>query len=394
MPFDPNKLYYKMCKYVSENKHRPDKIIIFNEGGSRSSKTWDYFHFLYTYCDHNRNSNKDHYILRNTLVNCKDYTLKEFVKCMQMIGIECNPITSPKPYFNLFGNNIYFRGLDDEKIMEGFPSSTTFVNEALETKYNQIAGIFMRCTEIFAMDCNPTTTLHEYFDWEKTKENILCTKTTYKDNKHCPIAVIKEIESYEPTPENIARGTADEYRWKVYGLGERASRSGLVHPDVIWIDEFPKDVEKIGYGMDFGFTNSPSAIVKVGRKGNNLYLQKMFYAPTKDVTMLYEPLRQIIGTHHITADSADKQGEGTGFIRDLRAQGFQVISAKKYPGSVKFGIDLINRHKVHIVRDVDFRKEQENRVWKEIGGISLNEPAGGYDHLFDATAYCCMTDFQ
>jgi phage terminase large subunit len=250
-----------------------------------------------------------------------------------------------------------------------------------------------RTREFWLADWNPKCTDHYCFNLEK-RPDVKFLRTTFKDNPFISIIEKNKILSYEPTPENKAIGTADEYRWKVYGLGERASRTGLVHPNITWISEFPADCEKVGYGMDFGFTNSPSTVVKVGRKGNNLYLQKMFYAPIKDVTQLFEPLRIILNGHYITADCADKYLGSAGFIRDLRGAGFQVIACRKFQGSVKWGIDLINRHKVHIVYDVDFRREAENRVWKEIGGVPLNEPESGNDHLFDAVAYCMQTDFK
>jgi PBSX family phage terminase large subunit len=164
---------------------------------------------------------------------------------MNVIGIPCNIVANPKPYFNLFGNNIYFRGLDDEKNMEGFPSHIAFVNEALEIHKSQIDGILMRCTELFAMDWNPKYSEHWAYDFEK-RPNCLFTHSTYKNNKHLPQQVISEIESYNPDIEkNIVNKTADKYRWDVYGLGKRASQEGLVYTkgkDYDIIKEIPKEI--------------------------------------------------------------------------------------------------------------------------------------------------------
>lgn len=103
------------------------------------------------------------------------------------------------------------------------------------------------------------------------------THTTYKDNPFCPAGVRRTIEGYEPTPENIAAGTADEWRWKVYGLGVRAAQEGLIFPDIDWIDEFPEDIERVVLGLDFGFTADPTACVRVGfRNPNHLYLQELY----------------------------------------------------------------------------------------------------------------------
>ena len=99
-----------------------------------SAKTWDFFHFLVMYCENNPNEHNEIYILRETLVDCKDYTFKEFQKCLKVIGIwdDENYKSPQKPYYNLYGNDIYFRGLDDSS--EGYPSDIIFINEALENQ--------------------------------------------------------------------------------------------------------------------------------------------------------------------------------------------------------------------------------------------------------------------
>ena len=87
MNFDPNPLFYEMVEIYLNNKDKPDKVTICNEGSSRSSKTWDFFHFLVMYCENNKNAGNEIYILRETLTDCKDYTFKEFQKCLRVIGI-------------------------------------------------------------------------------------------------------------------------------------------------------------------------------------------------------------------------------------------------------------------------------------------------------------------
>ena len=91
MNFDPNPLFFEISQLYVDNrldqKGETQLVTICNEGGTRSSKTWDFFHFLVAFCDHNRNQENEIYILRDTLVNCRDFTLKEFKKCLVKIGI-------------------------------------------------------------------------------------------------------------------------------------------------------------------------------------------------------------------------------------------------------------------------------------------------------------------
>ena len=349
MSFDPNKLFYEMSDFWTEHKDDSDKIIFCNEGSSRSSKTWDFIHFVVWYCDQNRNKSRDIYFLRDTLVNCRDFTLKEVEKCLTTIGIPFAPTYYPKPSFKLWGNNIYFRGLDDEKNMEGFPSHIAFINEALDVRQEQIAGILMRCEHIFAMDWNPKVTQHWAFNFEN-RPNCLFTHSTYKDNKHLPQTVINEIESYDPgNPINIKNGTADDFRHRVYALGERCARTGLIFPYVNWITHFPDDVERVWYGLDFGFTNEPSALVKIAQKGSDLFLQELLYSPTDTSELLYEIIHPIVGQSIVWADSADRYvgNQGSeGMVKELQKRGMKVFKVKKFPGSVQFGIDIMKRFKL------------------------------------------------
>jgi PBSX family phage terminase large subunit len=203
-------------------------VLVHNSG-----KTFDTFALLVAICSHNINKHLDIYILRDTLTNCKDKTLPDFLKYLQICEIydpACysNP---QKPNYELFGNTIKFRGLDDEKNTEGYPSDILFINEVLETKKAKVDGLLMRCRKLVIFDWNPKFTKHWIFDFEK-RPNVLWTHSTYKDNKYLEKSVVQEIESYNPAiKENVKNGTANLFRWKVYGLGVRTDQEGNVFND-------------------------------------------------------------------------------------------------------------------------------------------------------------------
>ncbi len=233
MHFDPNRLFYLMAKTYSEFKARNERLVVCNEGGSRSSKTWDTFHLIIAICTYNINAGLDIYILRDTLTNCKDYTYKDFKKVIKLcdIGEDAQFSNPQKPNCILYGNNVYFRGLDDEKNTEGFPSDIIFINEVLETKKTKVDGLLMRCRKLVIFDWNPKLTKHWIFDYEGRKD-VLFTHSTYKDNKHLEQTIVTEIEGYNPEIEaNVINKTADLFRWKVYGLGVRADQEGNVFND-------------------------------------------------------------------------------------------------------------------------------------------------------------------
>lgn len=381
------------------NKPDGEKLIIGNEGSSRSAKTFDTIHLIAAICDANRDKKLDIFFFRDTLVSCKENLLKDFEKCLRLMQIyDERNLTgkNDKPNYNLFGQIIKFRGLDDgsKEVKEGTDSDICFFNEILSgCEKERVDGFIMRCRFLVVADWNPKYTMHWFFEFERRSECTF-THSTYKQNRHLEASVIKEIESYDPSnPENIKRGTADEFRWKVYGLGERANREGLVFPKVTWIDEFPEDVEEISYGIDFGEA-AQTAIVKTGYrfKGgkSDLFLQKLFYFPTENSDMVAQAIKQLGIDKHFWCDNNQP-----GWVSDLRnVHELPAYVTRKFPGSREYWISSIKKYNIHIVKDIDFRKEQENFSYRVVDGITLSETVKKYDHLWSASGYSVVGDFR
>lgn len=386
MNFNPNPLCWYMVKLYQENKFKDDKLIICNEGGSRSSKTWDFFHFLVLFCDQNKNTWNEIYILRDTLVNCRDFTLKEFIKCLQIIGIYDDKMlkTSPKPYYNLFGNHIFFRGLDDEVNTEGYPSDIIFVNEALETSKGSVDGIKMRCRKLVVMDWNPKYISHWAFKLEN-QPNVFFTHTTYRNNKHLEKSIIKEIEGYEPTPENIDNGTADPFRYKVYNLGLRGTSEQIIFKEWDEFTELPKEYDLKIYGIDFGFTNDPSTLVEVCIDKKNLWVKQLLYQTGLTNQELAEKIKPLIDKNcYVICDSAEPKS-----IRELRLCGINSLPCKKGADSIIHGINFMKSKQIHIHKySTELKNEMRTYSFaKDKDGNTLNNPIGGQDHCIDGFRY-------
>ena len=409
MIFDPNELFYEMVGIYHNNKTPENKVTICNEGSTRSSKTWDVFHLLYIYYDHNRNKGLETYILRNTLVDCRDFTYKEFGKCMTRIGVwdKFNKRESPKPYVNIYGNHIYFRGLDEDK--EAPPSDIVFVNEALEVETRaKLKGWLMRCRRLQVFDWNPKFSQHWCYEMEG-QPNVFFTHSTYKNNKHLEKSVVAEIESYcpyhfddlhlpikerRPHPTNIKNGTADDYQWAVYGEGRRSSPEGLIFRYVNYIDEWPKDIAPV-YGMDFGFTADPTALCYVGENKTDIFLELLLYEPTEtaDTIHQYAKSRGINRKLPCTADSSDKYtGENKGtveMVSELSDKGWNIQKVRKTK-SVMYWINKMKEKRINIVKNDLYhhaKKEQENYRLKLVNGIAINQPIDKFNHFWDAARY-------
>lgn len=360
------------------------------EGSSRSGKTWssiDFIALLTSRYDKNCTIN----IIKETYNSFKTTLYEDFNRRLPQLGI-LSPFegVQEKASFWLLGSKINLIGADKAAKFHGASSDYNWYNESLDVPKDVFNQSEMRCRKFWWMDYNPKVTDHWVYNQVCERDDVAFLKTTFLDNPFISLAEKSKILSYEDTPRNRANGTVDSYMWDVYGMGKRAARIGLIFPNITWIDRFPDNQDHVVYGMDFGYTNHPSAIVKICVIGNDLFIEYLAYGPTEDYTVLKPLYDKVVGYGpHTWADSADP-----GMISNFRQDGYNVFGVVKYPGSVKHGIDKMKGYRIHVVRSDAARKEFENYSWMEVHGILLNEPVDDYNHGIDAVRYALMSEFR
>ena len=137
------------------------------------------------------------------------------------------------------GTEIELKSYSDEIDARQGKRDRSFCNEANSVSHDIWWQVNLRTKKQSIIDFNPSAHFwaHEYLQGQNTTEWAV---TTFRDNKFIDPRTVDKILSYEPTPENISRGTANEYRWKVYGLGEVGRLEGLVFPDWKIAPEWPR----------------------------------------------------------------------------------------------------------------------------------------------------------
>src|SRR5690554_6990686 len=108
-----------------------------------------------------------------------------------------------------------------------FPYTTLFRSAI---KYGIFEQINLRTKKQSIIDFNPSARFWAHDHLEHLEE-VEWNVTTFRDNAFLDDKTKAKILSYQPTPGNIERGTANEYRWQVYGLGQVGRLEGLVFPD-------------------------------------------------------------------------------------------------------------------------------------------------------------------
>lgn len=293
---------------------------------------------------------------------------------------------SDRIFESINGSVIEFKSFQDEYDARSGKRDRAFFNEANAIKYGIFEQINMRTTKQTIIDFNPSARFWAH-DQLEGRDDVEWNVTTYLDNDFIAPAIIEKIESYEPTPENIKRGTANEYRWKVYGMGEVGRLEGLIFPNFKTTKEWPEYKWRV-FGMDFGFTNDPTTLIEIRMVHGALYVKEHIYRKgltNQDISRLIKDLEI---TDQIIADSAEPKS-----IEELKREGIWVSPAQKGKDSIMYGIQRINEYQVNIhASSKNLIEEFSSYIWaKDRHGQSTNKPIDDFNHGIDAIRYA-LTD--
>ena len=297
------------------------------------------------------------------------------------------------------GSIIAFSATSDKQKLHGLEQDVAYYNEAMEIHEDSHAQIAYRTKILTIMDFNPSFNQHWIFSQlvDADRPNVAYKHSTYKDNPFLYPKQIDEIEKYEPTPENKKRGTADAYKWAVYGLGQRGKVEGAIFKLFEVTDFFPEPemCQRHGYGLDFGFTMDPTGLIECALYQDKLYLREVCYETglitTPNISRPNEPsIQAVLEDNEISKDSkiyADCANPQQ--IADLNFSGYNVVACTKGKDSIINGIDLIRQTKMMIYRaSHNLRVELERYRWKQDrSGNWKREPVDEYNHLIDGIRY-------
>lgn len=361
-------------------------------------------------------------VVRKTYRTLKDSCYTELKWAIKRLGVErwwsCKESPLEMTYIPT-GQKIYFRGLDDPLKVTSITTEIgalcwMWVEEAYEiTKeedFDTLAeslmgdlpeGLWRQITLTFNPWNEHTWLRHRFFcdvvgkDVEgqpvyKEREvpisedgEILAITTNYKCNEWLSAADIKEFERMK---ERNPR------RYQVAGLGYWGIVDGLIYEN--WREE-AFDIDKIRggpgivsvFGLDFGYTNDPSAFFcgLLDKVNKRLYVFDEMYEKGLSNRKIAETVKKMgYWKENITGDSSEPKS-----IDELRYMGMRIKGAAKGQDSVRNGIQWIQDLEIIVhPRCVNFITEISNYTWdKDRLGSTLNRPIDDFNHLLDAMRY-------
>ncbi len=361
---------------VFHKAYRSSTRITCLQGGTRSSKTYSLCQLFIVKAL--KETGKVFTICRKTLPALKGTAYRDVLELLKELDLytEENHNKSELSYA-LNGNLIEFISVDQPQKIRGRKRDYLWLNEANEFNYEDYQQLILRTTDKVYLDYNPSDPYSWIYDKVITRDDCTFIKSTYKANPFLDKDTIAEIERLKDL---------DPDYWRVYGLGEIGSIQTMIFRKFELVDEVQGRL--VGYGLDFGFTNSPSALVAVYQSDDNLYIKEMLYEKRLTNTDLANKLKEfrIDRQSEIIGDSAEPKT-----IEEIYRQGFNIKPAKKGAG-IHLGIDIMRRYKLHITKDsLNAIKEFRGYKWAtDKNGDVLNTPVKVNDHLIDATRYLCL----
>lgn len=362
---------------------------IINSGSSRSSKTFSIIQIFWILAWTKERTKLA--VFRNTKKDCKDTILQDMLKYYPTLdnwdSIKYNKTESTLTFPN--GSTIFIEGTDDELKVHGYHSDYLWFNEIYKVPLEVFNQLDMRCSGTVFLDYNPIGIM--WSDNLLKQDNSIVIHSTFKDNPFVPLEQKKKILSYEPTPYNIEQKTASDYLWTVYGLGLKAEKPNRIFKGWETMSEklFFDLPYPMYYGMDFGLS-APSTVIAMKFDGDRtFFFHELLYKPMNKMqgTLSEELINLGIDKRlELICDSSNEINKTEG--RKLKNSGFNVIFALKGKGSVKSGIELLQKKNViYTSTSLNLESEYEQHSWRVLQGLQLDEPEQGNDHAIDACKY-------
>ncbi len=367
------------------------------QGGTWAGKTYGILPDLSDKCF--RTKNKVATVVAETIPALKGGAIKDFKNFMIDTGRWVDSRWNATDLFYLTGNNvkIEFKSFDSVgKAQAAGKRDYLFINEAPYVPFEIADALIGRTTEDIWIDFNPT---HEF--WAHTE--ILSNKDAeflllkYTDNEALPKTIYEELEMKMEKAYHNPYGSRTDVanikspywaNWcKVYIDGEIGSLQGTIFQFTI-TGRIPDEAKLLGYGLDWGFTNDPTALVALYKCDRKIYTEQLIFQKgmrNRDIADRMDELQINKGVPIYCDDSEPKS------IADLNAFGYSnAIGANK--DEIKASIDLLQSFDINVLNaSLDMIKEFRNYRWEtDKSGKSINKPIKGYNHSMDALRYIAL----
>lgn len=345
------------------------------QGGTSASKTISVLLYLIAKAQSDKEKTLTSIIAEST-PHLKRGALRDFKNIMQEHGYWKDDLWNVTDSIYTFetGSQIEFFSADQPDKLRGARRDRCFINEANNIKLDAFDQLEVRTKEFIILDWNPSTEFWFYTDVLGKRDDVDHIILTYKDNEALSKEIVSSIE---------ARKDRKGW-WKVYGEGQLGEIEGRIYRDWKIIDEIPHEARLERYGLDFGYTNDPTAIVAVYYYSGGYIMDEVVYQKGLSNKQIADILKNQPIQAICIADSAEPKS-----IDEIASYGITILGADKGQDSVRIGIQNVQSQRISVTkRSVNIINEYRNFLWKvDRNGKVINEPEHQYKHSMDAISY-------
>lgn len=282
------------------------------------------------------------------------------------------------------GSKIEFVSIDSYGKAHGPRRDVLFVNECNNLSYNIVDQLITRTRHVVWLDWNPVEEFWFYTVMKPARDDIDFITLTYLDNEALDDATRKEIESHK----------GNKNWWTVYGEGKLGAIESRIYTNWQIIDDVPHEARLERYGLDFGYTNDPTAIIALYYLNGGYVIDEVCFLKglaNKQIAdiLLNQPKKALV-----VADSAEPKS-----IDEIASYGIPIMGVAKTRGESKsetfkkWSIQTVQDQQVSVTkRSVNVIKEYRNYLWRQDReGRLMNEPEHEFSHSMNAIEYAMTT---
>jgi len=318
-------------------------------------------------------------IVAESIPHLRRGALKDFLKIMKDTGRYFEERFNRTLLRYEFGNGsvIEFFSADDSSKLRGARRDVLYINECNNVTFESYNELAIRTKKEVYLDFNPANEfwVHKELKDEPESDFLILT---YKDNEALDQSIISQIE------KNRDKGLTSAYWanwWKVYGLGELGSLEGVIFSNWKTMDTIPTEAKLVGIGLDFGYTNDPTAIIEIYNYNNTRIVNQLKY----QTGLLNSDIAKLLPKDVIVyADSSEPKS-----IEEIRRYGITIKGVTKGKDSINYGIDVMQRQSYLVTSNsTDLIKELRSYTLDvDKQGTRLNKPIDNFNHAIDALRY-------
>jgi phage terminase large subunit len=280
------------------------------------------------------------------------------------------------------GSKIEFFSADQPSKVRGPRRYRLFLNECNNVPYEAFDQLEVRTKEEIWLDWNPTNEFW-FYDEVNNRGDVEHIILTYLDNEGLSQEIVDSIEQ---------RRNRTSW-WRVYGEGLLGEVEGKIYRNWEILEEIPRFARLERRGLDFGYSNDPTAIVDIYYADGGYIFDEVTYQKGLSNRRIADILMEREDNSvMVVADSAEPKS-----IDEIKSYGLNIQPvAKKKQGPrgsfVEWSIQLVQDQRCAITkRSVNLIKEYRNYLWKvdKDGNVVVNPsvPEHEFSHGMDAIRY-------